>query len=170
MVGTRLTLRVPTAPDARSLLDDAGEPVFVEGYPSAFAAQTLRLLVEFPEHDEGPTEPLGPWLAVRRADGMAVGLLSCVRMDDPAAVTVGYEIAPACMGLGYATEALQTLVRHLIGLPGITSVCADTTADHGASRRVMEKAGMRWQRDVVERLDGRDVTFAHYAIDGYARN
>jgi RimJ/RimL family protein N-acetyltransferase len=150
-----------TAPVARSLLDGAGEPVFVAGYPSAFATEVLRLLVEYPP---GAPDPLGPWLVVCRADRAAVGLLSCVRTDDPAAVTVGYEVADVCAGQGYATEALQRLVEHLLGLPGVREVRADTTAVHGASRRVMEKAGLRWSHDEVRRVDGGHERFVHYTV------
>jgi RimJ/RimL family protein N-acetyltransferase len=166
--GSRLTLRPLTAPEAERALAGSGELTFVEDYPSTFATEVLRLVAAYPPElaaDEPTKPPLGPWAIVRRSDDAVVGTLSCARMDEDTAVTVGYEVAPSCQGRGYATEALGLAVEHLLSQPEVLRVCADAAADHVASRRVMEKAGLLWQRDQVETLDGREVTLAHYAID-----
>jgi RimJ/RimL family protein N-acetyltransferase len=60
---------------------------------------------------------------------------------------------------------LRLVCAHLLGQPGVTRVCADTEAGHTASRRVMEKAGLTWQRDETECRDGRRSTVSHYALD-----
>ncbi len=150
-----------TSFDAQRLLAGLGGRAFVECYPSTFATQMLRLVAQFPGEDEA----LGPWLITRRCDDVVVGVMSCAWMAELATVTVGYEVAPSCQGQGYATEALRTLVEHLLARPEVSRVCADTLVDHVASRRVMVKAGLRWQRDDVEEKDGRKITLAHYAID-----
>jgi RimJ/RimL family protein N-acetyltransferase len=166
--GSRLSLRPLTAAEAERALAGSGELAYVEDYPSTFATEVLRLVAAYPPDDgrEGPAEPpLGPWAIVRLTDETVIGTVSCARMDDPSAVTVGYEVAPSCQGQGYATEALGLAVQHLLAQPEVWRVCADTTTDHVASRRVMEKAGLRWLRDEVETLEGREVTLAHYAVD-----
>jgi [ribosomal protein S5]-alanine N-acetyltransferase len=165
-----LVLRTLTAHEAECTLAATGEHqlAFVAGYPSAFATQVLRLVALYPAIDQrtGPDTPdLGPWLLQRRADGVVVGTVSCARTANPAELSVGYDVARSCWGEGYATEALGAVVEHLLSLPGIHRVCAETLTDHGASRRVMEKAGMRWQRDELAEHDGREVKLAHYAID-----
>ena len=169
----RLILRTLTAHQAEQMLAGTApdRPVFVDGYPSAFATQVLRLVALYPSIDQrtAPDAPdLGPWLLVRRAGGVVIGTISCARTTDPAELTVGYDIARSCWGEGYATEALVAVVKHLLALPGIRRVSAETRTDHLASRRVMEKAGMRWQHDEIAEHDGREVKLAHYAIDRVA--
>lgn len=172
--GSRLELRTLTARDAERFLtdpdgspDDDG-PAFVDGYPSAFATQVLRLVALYPAPDQpspSPSGDLGPWLVARRADGAVIGTLSCARSADAGEVSVGYDIARSCRGEGYATEALGAVVEHLLSLPDIGRVCAETLTDHTASRRVMEKAGLRWRRDEVVEQDGHEVTLVQYAIE-----
>jgi RimJ/RimL family protein N-acetyltransferase len=162
----RLNLRTLTAIEAERLLNehDPDRPVFGDGYPSAFVTQVLRLVALYPATDNGTSAgmpDLGPWLLVRRTDDAIIGAVSCARTADPSSVSVGYDIAPSCWGQGYATEALSAVSAHLLSVPAVWRVCAETRADHVASRRVMEKAGMRWLRDEV--TDG--LRLAHYAID-----
>jgi ribosomal-protein-alanine N-acetyltransferase len=166
----RLLLRTLTAHDAERTLaaSDLDRPTYADGYPSAFATQVLRLVALYPaidqETDEGAPD-LGPWLLLRRSDDAVIGTISCARTGDPVEVSVGYDIASSCWGEGYATEALGAVVEHLLGQPDIGRVCAEAKIDHAASRRVMEKSGMRWQRDEVAEHEGREVKLAHYAID-----
>jgi RimJ/RimL family protein N-acetyltransferase len=178
--GSRLVLRTLTARDAELMLadpdpdpdpdtgPDGDRPRFVDGYPSAFATQVLRLVALYPAHDQPTgtgTADLGPWLVSRCADGAVIGTLSCARSAEAGEVSVGYDIARSCRGEGYATEALGAAVEHLLGLPEIERVCAETLTDHTASRRVMEKAGLCWRHDEVVEQDGHEVTLAHYAIE-----
>ncbi|HEY1972626.1 MAG TPA: GNAT family N-acetyltransferase, partial [Pseudonocardia sp.] len=141
---------------------------FADEYPSAFAAELLRLVALYPVTDQQIEEfgsDLGPWLLVHCADGVVIGTISCARRGDDGEVSVGYDLASSYWGHGYATEALGTVIEHLLSLPDIARVTAETTVDHVASRRVMEKAGMLWQRDEVDRSQGREVKLAHYAVD-----
>lgn len=128
----------------------------------------MRLVTLYPatdhELDVGMPD-LGPWLLERRADRAIIGMVSCARTADPSAVSVGYDIASSCWGEGYATEALTAVVAHLLSVPAVWRVCAEAPAEHVASRRVMEKAGLRWVRDEVDEQDGHEVKLAHYAID-----
>jgi RimJ/RimL family protein N-acetyltransferase len=168
--GPWLTLHALTAQDAEAWLagSDPGASAFALDYPSPFATELLRLVALYPVTDLQVDEygcNLGPWVVEHRDDGVLIGTVSCARLMDPSEVSVGYDIAPPYRGRGHATEALTIAVEHLLGVPGIERVCADTLIDHVASRRVMEKAGLRWRSDEVEEHDGREVKLAHYAID-----
>jgi RimJ/RimL family protein N-acetyltransferase len=165
LVGSRLTLRPLTPHDAQRLLTVPGPRAFsVDGYPSTLVTEVLRLVADCPDELGGADDGLGPWLITRRSDGVIVGLLRAAPTE-PTAVTVGYEVAPGERGRGYATEAVQRLVAHLLGLPEVSRVCADTRVGNIASRRVLEKAGLSWERDARDRVDGRMATLAHYAIE-----
>jgi RimJ/RimL family protein N-acetyltransferase len=56
---------------------------------------------------------------------------------------LGWVIDPASAGHGYATEAVEALVRFCFERLGLRRVTANCFADNTASRRLMERIGMR---------------------------
>jgi len=64
---------------------------------------------------------------------------------------VFYSIYKEFWGNGYATEALRAMVEFGFQVVGLHRIWAGCDIDNAASRRVMEKAGMRfesrWRRD-----------------------
>lgn len=93
----------------------------------------------------------GPWLFFEAATGVFVGRggLKRTRIAGGECVEVVYALRPDAWGRGYATEiALATLTRarelSLVEVVGIVSV------DNPASRRVLEKAGLRFQAAPIE--------------------
>jgi [ribosomal protein S5]-alanine N-acetyltransferase len=57
---------------------------------------------------------------------------------------LGYRFIRSVWGQGYATEAAQALVAYAFGQRAATEVFAMADAGNGASRRVLEKAGLRY--------------------------
>jgi RimJ/RimL family protein N-acetyltransferase len=87
--------------------------------------------------------PLG-WYALEvRATGAVVGNGGLQRMPGGGPVEVGYHLARAAWGQGYATEFLRGALAHALGPLGEGRVVAVTLPTNHASRRVMERAGMR---------------------------
>ena len=72
--------------------------------------------------------------------------------DEPDVIKVGYTVAPAFQGLGYATEAIDALVAYAFDALGAEVVRAYASAENIASLRVAEKVGMR----LIERIEHRD--------------
>jgi RimJ/RimL family protein N-acetyltransferase len=58
------------------------------------------------------------------------------------AVEVGWRLAPAYWGRGFATEAAREVVRFAFQALGMTSLVSFTVAANNRSRRVMERLGM----------------------------
>jgi RimJ/RimL family protein N-acetyltransferase len=56
---------------------------------------------------------------------------------------LGWTLDPAYAGHGYATEAVEALVRLCFERLGLRRVTANCFADNTASRRLMERVGMR---------------------------
>jgi RimJ/RimL family protein N-acetyltransferase len=56
---------------------------------------------------------------------------------------IGYRLAQAAWGNGYATEGVRALVEAAFGTLDFERVRAETMAVNLASRRVLEKAGLR---------------------------
>jgi len=80
------------------------------------------------------------WLIVRK-DGKHIGSLAFKGSPVDGAVEVGYGIAEEYRGLGYATEALETLLMWAFDQPGVKRVEAETREDNPASRKVLEHCG-----------------------------
>ena len=81
-----------------------------------------------------------PWLIVLK-DGTLVGDICFKGLGDNGTVEIGYGINPPHEGQGYATEAVDTMVRWAFGPPGVTRVEAETEPGNAASRRVLAKCG-----------------------------
>jgi len=83
------------------------------------------------------------WLAIFKEQNAGVGLLGFKGApDERGAVEIGYGIDPAWQNQGFATEAVQGLVRWAFEQQGCASVTA-TRVQNPASRRVLEKLGAR---------------------------
>ncbi|TDV55109.1 GNAT family N-acetyltransferase [Actinophytocola oryzae] len=62
---------------------------------------------------------------------------------EPSDVELGYRLRPAVWGRGLATEGVRLLVRRAFTELALDRVVATTMAVNVASRRVLEKAGLR---------------------------
>jgi len=106
-----------------------------------------------------PGEP-GGWVQLsveELAGGRLVGDVGLTRADgEPGVIKVGYTIAPAFQGLGYATEAVRALVTYAFGTLGAEVVRAYASAENVPSMRVAEKVGLRLV-ETFERRDGDEV-------------
>lgn len=58
------------------------------------------------------------------------------------AVEIGWRLAPACWGKGYATEAARALLEFGFGRVGLEEIVSFTVTANRRSRRVMERIGM----------------------------
>ena len=74
-------------------------------------------------------------------DGVLVGTIGAYDPRDDR-IEVGFSIARACWGRGYATEALRAVLEYLTENEGVACVTAWCAAENAGSRRVLEKAGM----------------------------
>jgi RimJ/RimL family protein N-acetyltransferase len=79
-----------------------------------------------------------------RADGTLVGDLAlCVRESEPREAEVGFSLAPAQQGRGYAREALRALLDHAFTTLDLHRVVAITDALNQPAARLLEAVGMR---------------------------
>jgi len=138
---------------------------------SQWLTRAVRTLEEHRAQFEDPD-----WLAktiVIERDGEVIGDLMLAVKDAWAQAEVasqaqgvhadlGWVLDPAHTGHGYATEAVQALIRICFEDLGLRRVSADCFADNEASWRLMERVGMRREvhtvRDSLHRsgawLDG----------------
>ncbi len=73
----------------------------------------------------------------------------------PYEFTLGYVVAPEFRGMGFASEAVQTLVKELrpLALPGM-SIQSRAKVDNPASWHVLENAGFEQEATDTYAIDG----------------
>lgn len=112
----------------------------------------------------------GEWYQVaieRRTDGKLLGDCAfCVVGEDSRQAEIGFTLARAYHGRGYATEAVSRLLDHLFDDFRLHRVRATCDVENAPSARLMERLGMRREAHAVEslHLKGRWCSEYGYAI------
>lgn len=96
------------------------------------------------------TPLLGYWAAEERASGTFLGWFH-LRPDrmDPDEQELGYRLARAAWGRGFATEGARAVVSHGFNALGTDKISARTLSRNLASQRVMRKCGLAFEKDFV---------------------
>jgi ribosomal-protein-alanine N-acetyltransferase len=105
----------------------------------------------------------GLWAVESLAGGELIGHCGLMQEPDSGAVEIGYALARAHWGQGLASEGARASLRYGFEQAGLERVIALADPANAASRRVMEKIGMRFEG--VTRLYYSGWELALYAID-----
>jgi ribosomal-protein-alanine N-acetyltransferase len=100
------------------------------------------------------------WLVARDSSSDPVGIYGLVDREGLPHPDIGYANLSRYAGLGYATEGGAALLDHAMDVLGHRVILAITEPQNVASRRVLEKIGLRFLRAV--QLPGRDRHWALY--------
>jgi RimJ/RimL family protein N-acetyltransferase len=147
-------------PLVRRFVED-GEPVTREE-----AADTIEHWLRYHER----SDLFGFWAAIDKASGAFLGWFHFRPQPDSPAdePELGYRLVSSSWGQGYAAEGSRALIDKGFASPEVSRVVAETMAVHTASRRVMEKAGMRHVRSFATewpvKLPGDEEGEVEYAI------
>jgi GNAT superfamily N-acetyltransferase len=139
----RVELRELGLCEMRSILGgEAGGAPPCEDYPATGSLTGLCIRVDRLERGEAP----GPWFQiVLRADGRAVGDFNFHDAPDAdGEVVAGIDLVPSVRGRGLGTEVLRAACLWALDRPGVRSVRGEIDRGNAASRRMAEKAGMRF--------------------------
>lgn len=120
--------------------------------------------------------PQGSWAAHRRADDEFIGWFH-LRPDKlaPEEMELGYRLKRTAWGKGLATEGALALIQQSFGSWGYGKISARTLAVNLASRRVMEKAGLKfeteflWEEDVLPGWTKEERRAVKYSLQAEAR-
>ncbi len=136
-----------------------------------------EILPGFLSYDERLPE-FGFWAAQAKSTLAFIGWFSFRPLDRaPEVVELGYRLLRYAWGNGYATEGVDALIRLAFTELDVERVIATTYEQNRASRRVMERVGMRlaktfritsddlanaetYHSDSLEPWDGDDVEYA----------
>jgi RimJ/RimL family protein N-acetyltransferase len=149
----RLLFRRFTLEDARLLYELDSDPEVMRfishGVPTPLERIERELLPRWLRFYEEHTH-LGFWAAHEKAGGDFLGWFH-LRPDRYTAgeQEVGYRLKRSAWGQGYATEGTRALIVKAFAAWGIAKLSSRTLVGNTASRRVMEKAGLRFEEDFV---------------------
>ena len=110
-------------------------------------AQTNEILITaYKEMLQGCLEHPEQWVwyaiwMIELKDGTPVGNLSFKGYHSDGSVEIGYGIMEGYREHGYATEAVEAVVKWALKQPGVTCVEAETEPDNRASQLVLKKCG-----------------------------
>jgi ribosomal-protein-alanine N-acetyltransferase len=143
----RLVIRSFELADAEALHErvfgDEETMRFIPRGASPSVERTRGAIQRFIRHER--QHGFGLWAVELRATGEFIGDCGLVYVEGTGPeVEVAYHLAREWWGRGLATEAARACLDYgfrELGLPEIIAICYP---EHAASRRVMEKAGMRY--------------------------
>ncbi|SCG16078.1 Protein N-acetyltransferase, RimJ/RimL family [Micromonospora echinofusca] len=169
----RLVLREFTPDDADLLVELDGDPEVMRyltgGRPTPPEAVRERVLPRILAHYRR-APGLGWWAAQDRGSGAFLGWFEFrpTRDGDAWEVELGYRLRRAAWGAGLATEGCRALIDKGFAELDVRRVTANTMTVNAASRRVMEKSGLRLVRTYVgdwpELIDGAEHGEVEYAL------
>ncbi|HEX4700950.1 MAG TPA: GNAT family N-acetyltransferase [Pseudonocardiaceae bacterium] len=164
----RLTLRRLTMADVDNLVELDSDPevmrLLTNGTPTPRSVIERELPELLAVYDRFPD--LGRWAALE--NGRFQGWFALRPDDDATDVELGYRLRRAAWGRGLATEGCRALIRAAFTRWGVRRVFAQTMAVHMASRRVMEKSGLRYLRtfhlEFEDPIDGTEFGEVEYEL------
>ena len=149
----RLVLRRSTVDDAQAIAAYRADPEVAryQCWDRVDLESVRTSMSEMAGRDPG--EPGWVQFSVEERDGGAfVGDVGLSPDDEePGVIKVGYTMAPAVQGRGYATEAIAALFDYAFDTLEADTVIAYASAENRPSHRVAEKVGLR----LVRRFEGR---------------
>jgi RimJ/RimL family protein N-acetyltransferase len=170
----RLVLRRFTSADADNLVNLDADPDVMRfvtgGIPTSreeIQNEVLPAFLAYYQRYEG----YGFWAAIERTTGEFLGWFHFRPRQDspPGQVELGYRLRKSAWGNGYATEGSRALIRKGFTEYRVRRVVAEAMAVNLASRRVMEKAGLKLVRTFHEPwpfpIDGDQFGGVEYALD-----
>ncbi len=173
----RLVLRqfTPADVDRLVLLDSDAEVMhFITGGLPTPRSEIENVVLPFWLRYYETSQVAGFWAAEERVSGVFVGWFHLRPGENRAAdePELGYRLRRQSWGTGLATEGSRALVDFAFTKAAARRVTAETMFAHPASRRVMEKVGMRLVRefsaDWPYPIPGDELGDVEYAIErGY---
>ena len=89
---------------------------------------------------------MGVWAVVTKKDDAFIGAASMTPLAGTSEVQLGYRFKKQHWGQGYGTEVARGLVAYGFDQLQLDRLTATTNLDNQASMRVLEKAGLRFEK------------------------
>jgi ribosomal-protein-alanine N-acetyltransferase len=125
-------------PEVTRFLPNRGVPISREG--------TQKALVSFLEHWK--KRGYGIWAIIKNISLEMVGYCGLRYLDELGEVEVLYGLAKTYWGRGIATQATKASISYAFNVANLDRVIALLLPDNQASKRVVEKADLHYEKQV----------------------
>jgi RimJ/RimL family protein N-acetyltransferase len=163
----RLVLRTFVVEDAEFLLRLLNEPSFLR----FIGDRGVRSIDDAREYIlNGPIESFDRhgfslYVTELSGDGIPIGICGLLKRETLDDVDIGFAFLPEFWGNGYAYESASAVMRHARTELGLCRVVAITAPENHASKKVLEKIGMKFEGTIRLTDDGEDIElFAHEGL------
>ena len=141
----RLVLRRWRPDDVAPFAAINADPAVMEYFLAPLTLEETTALIERIE-ESFRTKGYGLWAVETQNGEQLAGFVGLAPVEGPypfaPAVEVGWRLARACWGQGFATEAAIASLRFGFDKIGLTEIVSFTSIINDRSRRVMERIGM----------------------------
>ena len=96
----------------------------------------------------------GLWAVRLKLDGTPVGICGLIKRATFDDVDIGFALLERFSGKGYATEAARASLHHGWEKLGLKRIVAITDSENSASIHVLEKIGLRFEKNIALPPDG----------------
>src|SRR5262249_25959374 len=97
----------------------------------------------------GDRPGFGMWAVAEKTTGEVVGAVELVALDGGPEIELGYHLSRRHWGRGFATEVARGAVRYGFEVLGLRRIVGVVYPENLASRRVLEKCGMVYEKHGV---------------------
>ncbi|UNU22789.1 GNAT family N-acetyltransferase [Microcoleus vaginatus] len=118
------------------------------------AADLFQIIADWEKH------AFGLWAVVNKENNQLIGDGGLRFLRETSEVEVGYVLAKAYWGKGLASEVAAASIKYGFEVLNLEKIIAVADAENIASRRVMEKMGMKYQHN----FDNRARHRVYYSI------
>lgn len=149
----RLQLNRLDATDAAFILQLVNEPSWLEfiGDKGVRTLEDARAYIANGPVAMYTSHGHGLYRVDLKSSGEAIGLCGLIKRDTLADVDIGYAFLPAHWGCGYAEEATRATLDHARDILGMKRIVAIVAPANARSIRLLEKIGLRYERDFEAR-------------------
>jgi ribosomal-protein-alanine N-acetyltransferase len=153
MLETARMRLLPWQPDDRLLLRSIATDPQVMRYISDGKPWPDERVREFVGRQVAHFDRLGYclWKLLHKETPEMIGFCGLQPLDGTPETEIGWWLARACWGQGLATEAARAALQHGFERAGLARIVAVALAANRASIHVMEKLGMKYEREMIHR-------------------
>ncbi|MCX2720486.1 GNAT family N-acetyltransferase [Lentiprolixibacter aurantiacus] len=112
----------------------------------------------------------GRWVAILREEMEFIGWAGLSYLPEFDEIDLGYRFLPEFWGRGLATEASRAILKYGFEELKLNRIIAMALPDNEASIRVMQKAGMQFEKFAPYEPGSKDVVWYALSANDYSKN
>ncbi|MEM8906889.1 MAG: GNAT family N-acetyltransferase [Bacteroidota bacterium] len=122
------------------------DPAVMQYIGRAGRAKTQNEVADWIRRRMKGTQGLGTWSAFNKKDQTFSGAYLLVQLEESTHIEIGYRLPKHCWGKGLATEGATRILHYAFTDLHLPEVVAVAYPENRASRKVMEKLGLQYQK------------------------